>query len=71
MVIEELAPLKRVTPRKGNKPWKGPDLHFMIRMCDAIHAGYGRKRDSELHREFLKLRKEIEKRTEEARSDFL
>ena len=70
MAIEELAPLKRVTQRKGNKPWVGPDLQFMIRECDAIHARYGRNRDPELLREFLKLRKEIEERTEDARSAF-
>ena len=71
MAIEELAPLKRVTPRKGNKPWVGLDLQFMIRKCDAIHARYGRNRDPELLRDFLKLRKEIEERTEDARSAFL
>ena len=26
MAIEELAPLKTVTPRKGNRPWVRPNL---------------------------------------------
>ena len=43
----------------------------MIRKCDAIHSRYGRNRDPELLREFLKLRKEIEERTEDACSAFL
>ena len=71
MAIEELAPLKRVTPREGNKTWVRPDLQFMIRKCDAIHAPYGRNWDPELLREFPKLRKEIEERTENARRAFL
>ena len=41
MAIEELAPLKTVTQLKGNRPWVGPDLQFLIRKYDAIHARYG------------------------------
>ena len=71
IAIEELATLKTVSRHEGNKPWVGPDLQFMIRKCDAIHARYGRNRDPELLREFLKLRKEIEERTKDARSALL
>ena len=71
MAIEKLAPLKTVTPRKGIRPWVGPDLQFMISKRNAIHARYGRNRDSQLLSEFLKSRKEIEDRTEHGRSAFL
>ena len=59
LTIEQLAPLKRVTARKGNEPWIEPDLQFMILKCDAIHACYGGNQDHELLREFLKLCKDI------------
>ena len=70
MAVEELAPLKTVTPRKGNRPWVGPDLQFLIRLCDAIHARYGRTQDAGLLSEFLELHLEIEERTEDASSAF-
>ena len=67
VAIEELAPLKMVTPRKGNRPWVEPDLQFLIRKCDAIYARYRRTQNAGLLNEF---RLEIEKRTEDARSAF-
>ena len=71
MAIEELAPLKTVTPRKEIRPWVGPDRQFMIRKRDAGHACYRRNRDPQLLSELLKMRKKIEDRTEDGRSAFL
>ena len=70
MAVEELAPLKTVTPHKGNRPWVGPDLQFLIRKGDAIHARYGRTQDAGLLNDFLELRQEIGERAEDPLSAF-
>lgn len=64
VAIEEIAPLKTVTPRQTKRPWIDSDIQHLIHKCNAVHAHYKRI-------EFLDLRQEIEKRSEDAHSSFL
>ena len=66
MAIEELVPLKMVTPHKENRPWNGPDLQFLIHKCDANHTRYGRTQDAGL---LLELHLEIGERTENVHNE--
>ena len=55
LTIDELAPLKKIIPRKNRAPWIGSELRELIDKRNATHRRYKRTGNATLFDEFLRL----------------
>lgn len=63
-VIDSLASLKIAKTRKNQFPWTGTELQLLVNKRDTMHRLYKRTGNIHVLHEFLRLRKEIEERSE-------